>query len=175
MLPGSSLTWVPVEIEAAIRAPLEAELRDERRASREATILAEDRAAERNQAQSELDLAEEQLAAVTAERDDARRLLRAMTEAGTVDGRTVLIEERDRWQPLNDEIERARAKFPGNDHLTAALTEEVGETAQAYLQGRYADARAEAIQVACVAWRIVEEGDAEFERPPAPATEEVQG
>lgn len=75
----------------------------------------------------------------------------------------VIREARSRFQPLADEIDRARTKFPGTDHLTAALTEEVGETAQAYLQGRLEDARAEAVQAACVAWRIVEEGDREFE------------
>lgn len=46
----------------------------------------------------------------------------------------------------------------------AALTEEVGEPAQALLQ-RQGDARVcnEALQVACVALRIAEEGDALFD------------
>ena len=61
------------------------------------------------------------------------------------------------------EVMRARAKFPGNEHLLAALTEEVGELAQAMLQGKPRDEiEKEAIQVACVAIRIVEEGDGEF-------------
>jgi hypothetical protein len=61
------------------------------------------------------------------------------------------------------EVERARRKFPGNRHLLAALVEEVGELAQAYLQrSSPSDIRKEAIQIACVAIRIVEEGDSEF-------------
>ena len=69
------------------------------------------------------------------------------------------------------ELKRARAKFPGNDHLLAALVEEVGELAQAYLKGDASSARLEAIQVACVAIRIIEEGDMEFERPDYVSTE----
>jgi hypothetical protein len=61
------------------------------------------------------------------------------------------------------EVTRARLKFPGNRHMLAALTEEVGELAQALLQGKSrAEVVAEAIQVACVAVRIIEEGDASF-------------
>lgn len=61
------------------------------------------------------------------------------------------------------EVTRARAKFPGNRHLLAALTEEVGELAQAMLQGKpTAEIQREALQVACVALRIFEEGDASF-------------
>lgn len=61
------------------------------------------------------------------------------------------------------EVLKARLKFPGNRHLLAALTEEVGELAQAMLQGKPRDEiEKEAIQVACVAIRIIEEGDASF-------------
>lgn len=61
------------------------------------------------------------------------------------------------------EIHRARAKFPHNRHLLAALTEEVGELAQAMLQGGNCQRqREEALQVACVALRIYEEGDSTF-------------
>jgi hypothetical protein len=61
------------------------------------------------------------------------------------------------------EVARARAKFPGNTHLTHALTEEVGELAKAQLQRRpRAEVVAEAVQVACLAIRIIEEGDADF-------------
>lgn len=64
---------------------------------------------------------------------------------------------------LRAEVVRARRKFPGNRHLLAALVEEVGELAQAYLQRKPAsEVRKEAIQIACVALRILEEGDAEF-------------
>lgn len=61
------------------------------------------------------------------------------------------------------EVTRARVKFPGNRFLLAALTEEVGELAQAMLQKRPGEEIAkEAIQVAAVAVRILEEGDASF-------------
>lgn len=62
-----------------------------------------------------------------------------------------------------DEMQRARSKFPSNEHLLAALMEEVGELAQALLDGHGRErVVAEAIQVACVAVRIVEEGDSSF-------------
>lgn len=67
------------------------------------------------------------------------------------------------------EVVRARTKFPGNRNLLAALVEEVGEAFEVGLeQGprRPPDAEAltrrEAVQVACVAIRIAEEGDAAF-------------
>ena len=64
---------------------------------------------------------------------------------------------------LNAELIRARSKFPGNAKLLAALMEEVGELAQSMLQGKpLAEIRREAIQVACVAVRIAEEGDSDF-------------
>ena len=65
---------------------------------------------------------------------------------------------------LAEEVARARAKFPGNRFMLAALTEEVGELARALLQRQGADrVRAEALQVACVAIRIFEEGDSSFD------------
>lgn len=65
---------------------------------------------------------------------------------------------------LEAELKRARAKFPGNRFLLAALTEEVGELAQALLQRKQVgEVRKEALQVACVAIRIFEEGDASFD------------
>jgi NTP pyrophosphatase (non-canonical NTP hydrolase) len=61
------------------------------------------------------------------------------------------------------EVVRARLKFPGSRFLLAALMEEVGELAQAMLQKKDRDEiQREAIQVACVALRICEEGDATF-------------
>lgn len=63
-----------------------------------------------------------------------------------------------------EEVARARAKFPNRRHLLAALVEEVGELAQAMLQCKHpAEIQKEAIQVACVAIRIVEEGDEAFD------------
>ena len=65
---------------------------------------------------------------------------------------------------LAEEVMRARQKFPGRRFLLAALTEEVGELAKAYLQREGDEAvRKEALQVACVAMRIYEEGDETFD------------
>jgi hypothetical protein len=64
---------------------------------------------------------------------------------------------------LGCEVSRARLKFPSNAHMFAALSEEVGEVAKALLEGQGRDRiRAEALQVACVAMRLYEEGDADF-------------
>ncbi|CAE7205075.1 cfr9IM [Symbiodinium microadriaticum] len=62
---------------------------------------------------------------------------------------------------------RAREKFPDNKNQMAALTEEVGELAQALLQrdeGRQSDQQVygEAIQVAAMALRVATEGDSAF-------------
>lgn len=62
---------------------------------------------------------------------------------------------------LERELRRAREKFPKNDRLFLALTEEVGELAKATLEG--GDIQEEALHVACVAVRILEEGYAELE------------
>jgi len=65
---------------------------------------------------------------------------------------------------LSYEVESARSKFPGNRHLLAALQEEIGELAEAYLKKKpVSEVRSEAIQVACVALRIYEEGDSAFD------------
>lgn len=64
---------------------------------------------------------------------------------------------------ISQEVVRARTKFPGNAKLLAALTEEVGELAKAMLQRRPKDEiEKEAVQVACVAIRLIEEGDSDF-------------
>ena len=64
---------------------------------------------------------------------------------------------------ISAEVVRARTKFPNNHKMLAALVEEVGELAKALLQRMpSAEVRKEAIQVACVAIRIIEEGDADF-------------
>ncbi|MFZ4397650.1 MAG: hypothetical protein ACOYOU_18725 [Kiritimatiellia bacterium] len=61
------------------------------------------------------------------------------------------------------EVYRARKKFPGNQHLLAALMEEVGELAKEMLEhGNSRHARTEAMQVACVAIRIMTEGDSDY-------------
>lgn len=61
---------------------------------------------------------------------------------------------------LQAELARRRAKFPGNRLLIPALVEEVGELVDALLDGDRNAVRLEAIQVAAVAIRIAEEGDA---------------
>jgi len=61
------------------------------------------------------------------------------------------------------EINRVREKFPANDLLMVALTEEVGELAKALLDETPERIYKEAIQVACVALRIATEGDATVE------------
>ena len=62
---------------------------------------------------------------------------------------------------LKTEVFTARDKFPSNEHLFAALLEEVGELAYEMTRDRQRQ-REEALQVACVAIRIAEEGDADF-------------
>jgi hypothetical protein len=58
---------------------------------------------------------------------------------------------------------RARKKFPETEKLTVALGEEFGELCKALLQGAPTECvHAEAYQVAAVALRIIEEGDADF-------------
>lgn len=62
------------------------------------------------------------------------------------------------------EVDRARKKFPTNKHLLAALMEEVGELAKELQEyGPLERRNAEALQVACVALRIYEEGDSDFD------------
>jgi hypothetical protein len=71
-----------------------------------------------------------------------------------------------------DEVERAAMLHPGPNPNMAALTEEVGEVAQALLEARQSKLRfgvvmpadweairTEAVQVAAMAFRIVSEGD----------------
>lgn len=66
---------------------------------------------------------------------------------------------------ISNEVLRARTKFPDNEKLLAALVEEVGELAQAMLQRKSpAEICKEAVQVACVAIRLIEEGDSDFDR-----------
>lgn len=67
-----------------------------------------------------------------------------------------------------EELDRARAKFPMPNPTFVALVEEVGELAQALLKckpGDYASSirvYEEAIQVAAMAVRVLEEGDRDY-------------
>ncbi len=64
---------------------------------------------------------------------------------------------------VSDEVYRARAKHPSPTYLLAALMEEVGELSKAFIEDAPWDhVREEAKQVACVAIRIMEEGDPSF-------------
>ena len=60
---------------------------------------------------------------------------------------------------IKSEVGRARAKFPGDNATFAALVEEVGELAKALMEEPTANVRAEAIQVATMAIRIILDGD----------------
>lgn len=61
------------------------------------------------------------------------------------------------------EVARARAKFPGADHMYGALAEEVGEVAKSLLEEHdRGDLRAECVQVAAMAQRLAEEGDNDY-------------
>lgn len=75
-------------------------------------------------------------------------------------------------QTINDiitEVTRARKKFPDNRYLLSALMEEVGELAKEYLEkGSNENIYIEAMQIACVAIRIMEEGDSIFSDYPVP-------
>ena len=71
-------------------------------------------------------------------------------------------------QDVGDEVVRARQKFPSSNLVLAALTEELGELAQAMLKvaaGKWPEERIweEAVQVAAVAMRVATEGDPSFD------------
>jgi len=60
---------------------------------------------------------------------------------------------------VDEEIELAIKKFPSSDACLAALTEEVGELAQAMLSKSQSEIYKEAVQVAAMAARCAIEGD----------------
>lgn len=62
------------------------------------------------------------------------------------------------------EVQRGRAKFPGNRFMLAALAEEIGELAEAMTKLDGPSIHREAIHVAAIAIRIAEEGDATIYR-----------
>ena len=65
---------------------------------------------------------------------------------------------------LADEVRRNRSDFPCARHLFAFLVNEVGELADVLLKGDQPEAmRAKAKQVACLAIRIMSEGDSAFD------------
>lgn len=60
---------------------------------------------------------------------------------------------------VRHELHSAQSKFPEPDGAVAALAEEVGELAKAYLQEPTERIYLEAVQVACMAVRVAIEGD----------------
>lgn len=73
---------------------------------------------------------------------------------------------------IDNELVRARSKFPENLFLLPALVEEVGEAAKALMEHSRdedvsnEDIRKELIQVATVAIRLTTEGDPDFKYTP---------
>ena len=65
----------------------------------------------------------------------------------------------DLAQRIDDEIARARKKFPQPNALLAALTEEVGEVAEALMDKSWDEVTKECVQVCAMAIRIIHEGD----------------
>lgn len=83
------------------------------------------------------------------------------------------------------EVERARAKWPGNRVQLAAFTEEVGEAAKALLHHDYepspaglcanrAEVWKELVQAAAMAVRVATEGDSSFSYDAALAAREAE-
>lgn len=65
-------------------------------------------------------------------------------------------------QAIIEGLQNARDKFPSSTLSMAALTEEVGELAKALLDSDSEHVCKEAIQVAVMAIRVLEEGDDTF-------------
>lgn len=63
------------------------------------------------------------------------------------------------FEQAKAELRRARAKFPGDRIMTLALAEEFGELCKAVLDESAEAVRKEAVQVACMAARVVLDGD----------------
>ena len=82
------------------------------------------------------------------------RELREKLIAASATPERILLEE------ILAELTRARTKFPGDNVTMLALMEEVGELAKATFEESRARVRKEAIQVACMAMRVVLDGDA---------------
>lgn len=78
----------------------------------------------------------------------------------------IAVSNKDVISDIEDELKKARNAWPKNHHMMNALTEEVGELAQALLHMNFEkgkkthkDVYKEAIQVATMAIRVATEGD----------------
>lgn len=75
--------------------------------------------------------------------------------------------QRSTYQMIEAEVWRGRKKFPRPAYLTVALGEEFGELCQAQLQRKSrSDVQNEAVQVAALAVRIIEESDVSLSNIP---------
>lgn len=72
-------------------------------------------------------------------------------------------EEAQVFEGIFEELQRARAKFPGNGVTALSLVGEVGELMTALWREPTANVRAEATQVAVMAIRVILDGDATLE------------
>lgn len=108
-----------------------------------------------------LEESESQVTALRAENEELRKAVVEMEARFQCapEGYIHCIQALPDLAPLAEEMVRARSKFPGPRLLGSALAEEVGEMADAWLKMDPAHCRKEALQVACVAMRIHQEGN----------------
>jgi hypothetical protein len=81
------------------------------------------------------------------------------TPDGSPHNSSAISMDRHTVEDITLRLVAGRKKFAGSRFLYAALIEEVGELGEAILSGDAKQVRDEAIDVACVAIRIVEEGE----------------
>ena len=73
------------------------------------------------------------------------------------------LEQQNFLRDVHREVMKAEKKFPFPNPNLAALMEEVGELANAFLEKKSSDERySEAVQVAAMAMRCALEGDPQF-------------
>lgn len=109
---------------------------------------------------------------------EAAKFEATRTAAAAVNPLLAMAAVPDFMERVREELARARAKYPGNVLMLAALTEELGELAEAvgdaelllpYSPGREGAELAvheEAVQVAAMACRVATEGDSAFTYSP---------
>lgn len=77
------------------------------------------------------------------------------------------------------EVKSARLAYPGNKHMLAAMSEEAGELAKAFIDHEHGkclpqELRNEAIQTAAMALRCFAEGDSSFSYTPPKSTPDAR-